>query len=134
MEALVNATTAQASFTINANTTKAELTQLFRLMSAQFANMYLKNAVEHPITGINISRMARLKIYSLSFWRIESFLLFLTLATPFLDFMSPVIIPPRDPSIIVGLATVLSHSDMVVTSLKGTGRMSARGIGKRLWD
>lgn len=84
-------------------------------MSAQFADMYLKNAVEHPITGINISRMARLKIYSIAFWRIETFLLFLTLAMPFLDFKSPTITTPRDPSIIVWLATVLSHSDMVVT-------------------
>ncbi|KAL1651426.1 hypothetical protein SLS58_000766 [Diplodia intermedia] len=132
MEALINATIPQASFTTDANTTQTALIRLFRLVSAQFANVYLTNTTEAPLTGVAVSREARLQLHALSFWLIEFLLLSLILATIFLMFKSPTIAAPRDPSSIAGLATILARSTAVMAELKGTGLSSTRDIDQRL--
>ncbi|OJD30880.1 uncharacterized protein BKCO1_5400068 [Diplodia corticola] len=132
MEALINATIPQASLTTDANTTQAALIRLFRLTSAQFANIYLTNSTEAPLTGVAVSREARLQLHALSFWLIEALLLILILATSFLFFKSPTIATPRDPSTIAGLATILARSTAVVSDLKGSGLESTKDIDQRL--
>lgn len=132
MEALINATMPQANFTADAKTTQAAVTRLFRLVSAQFSNIYLKELATTSISGTTVSREQRLLVHALSFWLSESLLLLLTLTAAFLFFKSPAIATPRDPSTMAGLATILSRSGTAMSQLEGTGISSLKHLEQHL--
>lgn len=133
LQGFLSTSMSQQSPAADPEATMSELARLFRLITAQYANIYLKTAVQMPLLGNSTSQQARLTVDPLSFWLMEASLVFLVLLVGYLYRKSPAMsVAPGDPSTVAGLATILAQSKGTLSKLEGTGHVGIHELHRIL--
>jgi hypothetical protein len=108
--------------------------QAFQSLGAQVALLHFMSLANESSVQVNYQALeSRLRIQPAIFFVMEVLLLVLvTLSLLLASITAWNRIVPRDPSSILGLATIVARSPELISSLKGTGHISLQDLGRRL--
>ena len=115
----------------NPHSTMEALQRAWSIFTAQVFNLYFRVLDDSSLKGTVVAMRERLVIQNVQFWLAEACLICLVGLSLTLTFLGSHDLVPRDPSSILGLASILSGSRHFMQELSGCGKSSdeqLRGI------